>query len=196
MRKKELTFQNISPELFEEIYKDMLEQFASYELKTEEKFRKLLATKEYLGRAIFCGKDIVGYVFYLQKGNYIWIEYLAILKKYHSQGFGSSLFDSLKNVFTEAKGCFLEVELPNPDVPNTLRRIAFYERLGALLLDVDYIFPHDEIHLPMRLYFMPFGDSQVLPSRQESFDMIKKLFDLVHNEVRKKDKIYNKIVSS
>ena len=62
---------------------------------------------------------IIGFIM-LEKlqNNPFYMDYFAIKKEYQNQGLG-----------TNAKGLFIEIEKVIDDLPNTLKRASFYERL-------------------------------------------------------------------
>ncbi|CAB4711264.1 MAG: hypothetical protein F2667_07675 [Actinobacteria bacterium] len=91
------------------------------------------------------------------------------------QGIGSLMWAELTARLAAEDRTLLvwDVEDPDePDLPAELveehrRRIAFYERLGGLLLPVvEYFPPHDDGHTPaLRLMCTPLGDAPVPPVR-------------------------------
>lgn len=125
---------------------------------------------------------LVQYQFFRSLG-VIFLWYLAVQPNLRSQGFGSWAYQALCRDGREAgcKTAIFEVEIPEKaeSAEGTRlaeRRIAFYRREGAYLLEgIEY----DQVigwHAPptrMHLMIHPF---QALPA-QEAFDLAKELFD-------------------
>ena len=176
------------------IFDDMQKQFPPEELKDFETFKKLLNTSDYRLFVLDDNSKLTGYLIFLEDklSKTIWIDYVAILKEYHGCGYGSEIFHIAKNTFKELKGCYLEVEKPNPDDINTLRRIKFYTRLGARKLNVDYIYPNKTGGLPMDLYFMPF-DEAYFPSKKDMTTAIRHTFSFLHSDIENTEEIFAKI---
>ena len=173
---------------FKDIYQDMQLQFPPEELKPYEHL-KSLAGKNYRVYQV-CQTLPVGYILLYETEKFIFIDYIAIYKNFHSQGFGSKILESLKREFNK-KGCFLEVEKPDENNPDTIRRIKFYKKHGAGKLDIDYIYPNKQGGLPMDLYYIPFNDENI--QQEEIKDFITELFKNLHSDIKDNMKILNKI---
>lgn len=180
---------------FDNIYKDMLTQFPETELKSYEDFCHLLKNDDYKLILASDNNEYIGYliVFFDRILNFIWLDYIAVLQKFHSCGYGGKMVDGLKDIFPELKGCFLEVEKPDVTHPDTLRRIKFYEKHGAVLLDVNYLYPNKSGFLPMDLYFIPYKEQ--VPVQTEIFDAVKNIFGRLHMNFAHTGKVYDLIVS-
>lgn len=181
---------------FEDIYKDMLLQFPQNELKTFEVFFKLLSDKT-LNYKLLLAKDnekVIGYclLYFDNEQNTIWIEYIAIYKEFHSFGYGSKIFETLKNTYKDYLGVYLEVEKANEDNINTLRRIKFYTRLGAKKIDCVYFYPNKEGCLEMDLYFIPFKEK--MPDNQSIKTAIENIFSNLHSEIAHRNDVLKQIV--
>ena len=164
---------------FKNIYNDMLSQFPPEELKSFEKFQKIFG-KNYCAYDVVNGGTPVGYVILFESRDFIFIDYVAIFKEFHSNGFGGMVLETLKEKFAAKKGCFLEVEKPDEQEPNTLRRIKFYQKHGAGKLGVNYLYPNENGALPMDLYYIPYGS---LPEDMEIKEFITELFRIVHFDI-------------
>ena len=88
------------------LYEDMKGQFPISELKSYEHFLSYLKNPDYY---ILKWEDF-GYILILDVFDYIWVDYLAIFKKYHSMGFGSKILDTLKENFKIKKELFLKLK--------------------------------------------------------------------------------------
>lgn len=167
---------------FNRIYEDMKLQFPTRELKSYWHFEKLFEQGFY--KMLFCE---YGYmlVFQEKETNMLWLDYFAIFKNFHSKGYGSEMLKSLNFLFPDYKGCYIEVEKADVKEPNTLRRIKFYEKTGALNLNMDYYFPCvDNEPLPMELYFLPFKNVGIQkPDNKTILLSVKNVFNTLHTDV-------------
>lgn len=80
---------------------------------------------------------------------YIYIEHFATQPSLRNKGYGAM---SIKQLKKEHPSIVLEVEIPTNDT--TRRRIAFYQRCGLTLCEMDYMQPayrSDSSELPMQL---------------------------------------------
>ena len=170
------------------IYDDMLRQFPPEELKPYECFKNLIGDNY---RIYQVKENIpVGYVILFETTDYILIDYLAVYTDFQSKGFGGKILESLKQNCNK-KGCFLEVEKPDLQNPNTIRRIDFYERYGAERLPVSYIYPNSEGGLPMDLYYIPYAEQK--PALSEVKKFLDLLFRTVHSDLKNANEIFEKI---
>lgn len=169
--------------LFEEIYKDMLNQFPMEELKSKKHFKQLLKSQNYIFSIACSDKTKIGYLTYANvDSNYIWVDYYAIYKEFQSKGFGSKVLKKLFEENKNLKGCFFEVEPINMEKESTTKRRNFYKRLGCTKLDFTYRFPNKDKDLPLELFYMPINNS--IPSKNEIAEQIEKVFDIIHFDVQ------------
>lgn len=176
----------------EQIYKDMLTQFPQNELKTFGQYKKLSSTEEYIIYNAIENNEQIGYIIVVDNKElkYIWIDYLAVFKKFHAKGYGHKILAQLKELYSSYNGCFLEVEKINPEVQNTIRRVKFYESQGAIKLSVDYYYPDYKAPLPMDLFYFPYKKTSPV---EDVFKEIKFVFGLLHTDVENLEQMYNKI---
>lgn len=167
---------------FEYIYKDMEVQFPKNEMKPYGVFCGLLNLNCYNLYYIKEGETSVGYALIADVEDFLWLEYFAIYKKFHSKGYGSKIIESLSGNFPKLKGCFLEVEKPDENKINTIRRIKFYENLGVINLNYDYFYPNEEGFIKMELFYLPFKNTY-LPDILTIKKVIKKIFLTLHSNV-------------
>lgn len=84
----------IKTDEFNIIYKDMLVQFPKSELKSYEKFLKLFGENYILYRVV--EGEFAGYIILFEYGDFIFIDYIAVLKQFHSKGLGRKIFISFE----------------------------------------------------------------------------------------------------
>jgi GNAT superfamily N-acetyltransferase len=185
----------------ENVYHRFTTYFASDELKSYQHLKLLMSKKNY---KLLLAKDpiideIVGYAFIYEFNRLqaVWLDYMAIENVYRGSGYGALLFKKLtkwkQNGF---RGIFIEVEIPeeNEGVTrvNQLRRIRFYERLGAEKLPIPYQLPTDDGGLPMYLYFWKNPDVIRL-SKEQIQEAIAEVFTFIHSDIKHRDDILKKI---
>lgn len=181
-------------DIFDDIYCDMKRQFPLQELKNRESFDKLLSDGKYCLYCAFDGECRVGYFLVFKDSMSLWLDYIAIFKEHHSKGYGHKIFDLMKQFFAEDfNGIYLEVEKPDEREPNTLRRIKFYESLGAKKLDIDYFYPNKDGYIPMDLYFMPFKTGLSMPDKTAVKSTIKTAFSALHGDIPHVREVFEKI---
>lgn len=171
------------------VYDDMLDQFPSNELKPYENFVKNFGNN-YILYEIFDNRNI-GYIVLFEYLDYIFIDYIAIYKEFQSQGYGSLILEKLKDIFKQKKGLLLEVEKEDINNSNTKRRISFYKKNGAELVNINYLYPNKNGYFPMDLYFIPYRLKELNFSELKYF--IKGLFDTVHSDIEHREEVLSKI---
>jgi GNAT superfamily N-acetyltransferase len=180
------------------VYQRFTADFASDELKSYEHLKLLMSKKRY---KLLLAKDpilheVVGYAFIYEFDRLqgIWLDYMAIDNQYRGSGYGALLFKKLtkwkQNGFSVE--IFIEVEMPEENEgftrENQLRRIRFYERLGAKRLPIPYQLPTRDGGLPMYLYFWPSPDVELLP-KELIKEAISEVFSYIHSDIKHKDDI-------
>lgn len=173
---------------FSVIYDDMQSQFPASEMKSLEKFQSISGDNYYIYKVI--EKVPVGYVVIFEYLDFIFIDYIAVYKEFHSQGFGGGILEKLREVFRDKKGCFLEVEKPDTENYNTIRRIKFYQKHGATKLDINYLYPNEKGFLPMDLYYINYN-SEI--NQKDVKDFILALFSSVHSDILHSMEVFNRI---
>ncbi|MCQ6279393.1 N-acetyltransferase [Bacillus sp. EB600] len=186
------------------VYAMLKEDFAAGELKDYAQLEMLIMKKNYklllAKHQIFDG--IIGYAFIYQIDhlNAIWLDYIAIVKRFRNSGYGTLLFTKIAESYQrDISGIFIEVEIPEeraglePD--NQKRRINFYERLGAKKLAIQYELPTNEGGFPMYLYYKPSRNSELLKKSQLA-EAISSTFNYIHSDVKNREIILIKAVTS
>lgn len=190
----DLIFRSINSEAFENIYKDLLNQFPVKELKTYDEFLELLGTDEYKIYQVIDNNVEVAYVILFEDKVHkvIWLDYIVVFTEFHSLGYGSRILDGLKSLYPDYTGCYLEVEKVNSDDITTVRRVKFYKKNGAEKLDINYIYPNNYGGLEMDLYFIPYKEVSV--GKEFSIHVIQYVFSKLHNNILCINDILTKIL--
>jgi GNAT superfamily N-acetyltransferase len=155
---------------------------------------KLLLAKHKVSEAV------IGYalIFKLEKTNQLWLDYIAIEERYQNFGYGTLLFNKIIDLESEnITGMFIEIEYPDEndkDYKNQLKRVKFYDRLGAKKLDFNYILPTNDGGLPIGLYYKPIGNINVL-TKEKIKETIFSSFNYIHTDIDSRDSIFKEFVS-
>lgn len=179
---------------FAKIYTDMQDYFPPEELKTYEKFWDLLNTDKYIFFDILIGEEKIGYLtsFIEEKNNIAWIDYFVIKKEHQSKGYGTKVLEKIKDFFQDKNGIFIELEKEDKLKPNTIRRANFYKRNKAEKLEVNYIYPDYNKLIPMDLFYLPINEKHKTPEDSKAKEIIKNVFEQVHNDVEGIENIIKK----
>jgi len=179
---------------FTDIYQRLANEFPANELKEYKHLQSLLVKKKYKLLLAKVNQELVGYALIYEIGHLsaIWLDYLAIDPKFQNAGYGTLLFNKIMQSNRDGLiGMFIEVEIPEGDEESRkqqLRRINFYERLGARRLNIPYQLPTNSGGFPMYLYFRPSSKIQRLPKEQIQA-AIAEVFDYIHSDVHNRDVI-------
>jgi GNAT superfamily N-acetyltransferase len=156
--------------------------FLAAERKSEELLRELLLRGRYriltvrLQETGACAAYLMGYP--VDGGRYFFLDFFAVDPAFRGGGLGGWTLRSLAGLLG-VEGLFFELEIPGEDAPpyeESVRRIGFYERLGAYRLPVDYaLLLGDGTLFPMYFYYLPFTAGR--PDRASVEEAIRVTFD-------------------
>lgn len=188
------------------IYDLMTQQFPKGEIKSKEKLADLILKGKYIlyiaENPILSGRDsIIGYAFVYMINNYksIWLDYLAINPIYQDSGYGTLLFNKImSNAGGGDMNAFMEVEIPNDSTDKSEagnRRIRFYEKQGARILDIDYKLPTEDGSLPLYLCFKPGRNTTIINSELLSA-VIKEIMNNIHSDLQTMPKVRDSILEN
>ncbi len=184
------------------IHAYLQEDFPPEELITLSHFKDIYNKGKYVLYLVKdkTSNDLVGYftLFLIDDLKFIWLDYIAILKSFRGQGYGSLI---LKELFrmneNKYKGVFIEVEHPDENDSihylDQCKRVSFYERLGAEHIPLNYRLPRGEVGLPLRLYFKTLSGTEMI-SAVEIKGVIESVFEYTHLDVENRHMIYEQFV--
>ena len=176
-----------------QIYKNYESDFPENERKTLVQLEFLMRTGTYYLLLAYdeTYDERMGYAFVypVLETKQLWIDFIAIEQNYQGKGFGSILMKKLiEEAEADMEGVLLEVEIPDGSLGNSeehslqLRRIAFYERLGAVKLDVDYILPSEAGGTPMYLFHIPVTNVLSL-GKEDIYETVACVYRFIHTDV-------------
>ncbi len=152
------------------IYESYAMEFPESERKSKHQLEQLITRGAYI---LLIAEDHletvshrIGYacLYVPENENFIWLDYLVIERAYQSKGYGSLFFKEMMRKWISRKGMYIEIEKPSGDDVNQVRRIAYYERLGAKRLPIKYHLPTGCTEVEMLLYFKaPLTDCTLTP---------------------------------
>lgn len=180
-----------------EIYARFKNDFAADELKDYAHLEMLMVKKKYklllAKHKVF--NEIIGYAFIYEMDNLkmLWLDYMAIDMRFQNAGYGTLLFNKIADYRKEGiLGIILEVEIPDDKdelrKEEQLRRIQFYERLGARKLKFEYQLPTNHGGFPMYLYFRPSPNVRLLPKEQIK-ETIVSAYDFIHTDIPQREAV-------
>ena len=162
-----------------------LRDFPAEERKPEVLLRRLLAGGGYRLMTVretvtnVRAAYLMGYP--VDRGRCFFLDFLAVEPAFRGTGVGSWTVRALAET-AGADGLFLELEIPGPDegqAGERVRRLRFYERMGAFRLRVDYgLLQEDGGVFPMLLYYLP--HRAAAPGRDAVEDALSRTFSITY----------------
>ena len=178
------------------IYPKFQKHFPENERKSFSQLKELMNKGSYkllLVKTRDMQEVVIGYAFIycIDDPKALWLDYIAINEEYQNKGIGSMVFNHLVNCKSdECLGMFMEIEKVVDNDLNQKKRIAFYERLGAVNLGMKYLLPTDEGGYDMHLFFRIFGKTNTLCSTTIK-KAIKSTHNYIHSDINEREYIYN-----
>jgi ribosomal protein S18 acetylase RimI-like enzyme len=126
--------------------------FPEHERRIWTQQEVLVETRKLLLIEIKWDTTFVGFIFYWQLTNFVFIEHFAIVENTRGKGIGAAILKTFTDRFS---AIILETEPPDTNA-DAMRRIQFYERAGFVLFDEVYLQPSytkSGAYFPMRLMY-------------------------------------------
>lgn len=170
-----INFEDASLAMREEIWTLYRDSFPQYERRSRQAHHAALNDTVFRSEIAVNDKgELLGLLFYWIDGNMLFIEHIAVNPAMRGQNIGSEIIEGLVSAHAE-KSIILEIDPPQDEI--SIRRQAFYERLGFVVNDYEYIHPSyakgDKAH-PHPLVIMSYGRKI---SEKEFDDFKEFLFD-------------------
>ncbi len=125
-----------SPE-FKEVYEIYQNSFPIFEQRYLDDQIEALADKDYYFEAVKNGNETIGLLLTWQAKSFVYIEHLAVTESARGQNIGTQILTRLKA--SANVPLILEIDPPIDEI--SLRRKAFYERLGFVMSSYDHKHP-------------------------------------------------------
>lgn len=173
----------------QDTYTDFCRDFPPEERISWERIAGLYQRGRYQGIIARNGAERVGYGWLLtiSELQLDWLDYIAIRGAVRGLGYGSRMIRGLWDLWPTWKGLLLEIEkvpTTKPGAPISLqaRRWHFYQRLGAVRLDVAYALPTKDGPVPMDLLWLPRTVGHSIRS-DTLWTAVRMAFDGIHDDV-------------
>jgi ribosomal protein S18 acetylase RimI-like enzyme len=176
------------PEALDRLLPHYVLDFLPVERKSEALLRELLRRGQYRIFSV-CTQDTGAYAAYLMGypvdgDRYFFLDFFAVDPAFRGGGLGKWTLLTL-GAMLGVDGLFFELEIPGEDAQpheETVRRVAFYDRLGAHRLPVEYALLHADGSLfPMYFYYLPFAGG--MPDRGAVKEAIAVAYDYTYGFV-------------
>lgn len=184
----------------QDLYQSYTTEFPENERKSLEQLKALMATDKYRLILLRDGKngERIGYsfIYVIEEEGILWLDYIVIEKKFQGKGYGSYFFNGIIECFMrEYIAILIEIEIPIGEDKNQVRRLKFYQGLGALPIDIKYMLPTRDGGFPMYLYYKPLN-KEVKLSRDSFKNSIKAAYNFIHSDIDGKEALFNEVIAS
>lgn len=188
---------------FKYIYKAMQKEFPLEELKDKNQMLHLLVTGKYkmlvfrFKHRISGDNSMVGYaiVYSNTENSMMFLDYLNIIPRYQSCGYGSETLKLLLSQLDEEKkkGILFEIEPADDGIKGLKgKRRKFYLRNGASQLDVNYYLPtFNNDCIPLDLMILPAENINFI-DKNEIKVFIKEAISAIHSDYTHTEQVINK----
>jgi GNAT superfamily N-acetyltransferase len=174
----DLYIRSIAPSELKYFYPRIESDFAAGEYPPMDVLYDHMLQGKQEGYALWDGNKYVAYSFWAANParNHILITLLAVMPEYRGQGMGTNFLKKLHEMMNEGM-VIVEVEKPeeaktDKERDKRLRRIAFYEKEGYILInEIDYIIWDIPMHLMVRLpeIHKPLNNPEVMEIMQQIY---------------------------
>ncbi len=152
------------------IYALLEEAFDKSERRDYADFIRAAKYADYIMFDIMRADTVVGFIGAWTCDDILYIEHLATYAQYRNMGYGAT---ALKLLQTDYPAIVLEIEPPETDLQK--RRRGFYERLGFVMNDCEYLQPPfraDDAPFPLKLMSYPMALSDAQPVVREIYEKV------------------------
>ncbi len=180
------------------LYDSIIEEFPEGERKAMDVFIRLFETGDYKLLIAYNVTGLeVGYAFLytIRKLHILWLDFIVIHPEFQGKGYGTKFLEKMSSFYDSHDGVLLEVEIPQGSNENQIRRILFYERAGALRLNLKYYLPNEFGGLEMYLYYKPTGRN-TLPEPEVVIKAIESAYEFIHSDIKGKEQWLNQTINS
>lgn len=144
---------------FAEIYKQYMEQdFPADELKPLGEIESQRQRQTAICLGFFHQRHLAGYAVLQRSDDLLLLDYFAVLPRFRHQGLGTLFLRQLREIFADQTAILIESEAA--DTAEAQRRLAFYQRAGAVLSEIRIHL----VHVDYRILMLPL--SQTLTDKQ------------------------------
>lgn len=171
------------------VFADIESQFPAEELKSRAIYEELLSLGKFRLWGLYDTGELVGYFagVYMSEKRVLWGDLFGIFPEYQSFGYGHKLVDAFMDQLP-IDTIYFEVEKADPEQEHTLRRIKFYEKIGASCLFDGYVLPTETGGISMDLR----AKTKLSEIPQDEWSqVIREVWDCIHIDVSDRAEIYD-----
>ena len=184
------------------IYPLIQKQFPEEEIYQIHTFLQMMNNDRYkilLFRRV-SDRELIGYatIYSMPLCETVWLDLFAVLPQYQHKGYGQKLFDAVYQKYCGSAYnglllCAEKVEEGDPAKAEIQRRrLAFYKKVGAHILQTDFQIPQEDGGFPMYLLYKPKKNVHVL-TRQNQMMIVGDMFDYCYKHVKNRQRLFNQI---
>ena len=123
---------------YENIYRLYHSSFPVEERRDWVDIELILNTDKRFNMFVFSSEnEFSGFLTFWEFENFVYVEHFAVSSSIRGQGIGSQIMKS----FMDAKHSPIILEVELPETPEAIKRIAFYEKLGFVVIHKPYLQP-------------------------------------------------------
>lgn len=180
------------------IYDLMRKQFPREEIYQIRDFIQMVNKDKYKMLLYWREADhkLVGYAttYSMPDCKTVWLDLFAVLPEFQSMGYGQKLFDAVYQkycgMFDGLLLCAEKVDPSNPEQAEVQRRrLAFYEKVGAHVLQTDFLLPVEDGGFPMHLLFKPGRGVKTL-SRENQMQIVQSMFAYCYGHIKHHQQLF------
>lgn len=143
----------VKEENFSKVYERLIDAFPYEERRDEADEKKCFLKEQFNFCEITDNGESVGLIVFWVFSKFLFVEHIAINKEIRGKGYGSKVFELLKEKYNLP--IILEAEAPETEMQK--KRIKFYENLGFKINSYDYTQPsyHNAESVPLMVLSFP-----------------------------------------
>lgn len=160
------------------------------QMVNKDKYKILLFRRE-------SDDQLIGYatIYSMPTCQTVWLDLFAILPEYQCRGYGQKLFDAVYHKYCGMfDGLLLCAERVDPNDPEKAkiqqRRLNFYKKVGAYVLQTDFQLPAEKGGFSMHLLYKPKRGLQEL-SRESQLQIMRDMFEYCYGHIKHRHELFN-----
>ena len=153
--------------LWEQVWRLYIDSFPEWERRRISSHGRATEEDDFNTYIALDDGNLMGLIFYWKNNDFIYVEHLAITSSMRGKSFGSRIIEELIDEYP-GYSILLEIDPPTDEISE--RRLAFYQRLGFMMNDYEYIHPsYSKNVMPHHLKIMSYPE----PLSRERFESFK-----------------------
>lgn len=144
--------------------------------------------------------QLIGYatVYSMTECEIVWLDLFAVLPEFQASGYGTLLFDAVYQKYCAANfdGLLLCAERVDPIDPEQAtvqqRRLAFYNKVGAHVLQTDFLLPVPSGGFPMHLLYKLTKGMTLLPRETQAL-LLQRMFAYCYGHISHSQQLFETV---